>query len=181
MPSFNIHLAVAIKYCEKYKIDDEKSFFEGSVYPDLVKDKKITHYTKPRDKNNLKEYLLRKVDLEAYLNNNEIKNDFDRGFFLHLLTDKIFFDSFFDEEYVNNTKFSEFIKCLYYSYDKTNRYLEEKYGITSDRIGQTLMNRIRYVPEKKEVLKNILPLEKLDKFIENVAKINIEEYIRSIK
>ena len=54
MPSFNIHLAVAIKYCEKNVIKNKDDFFEGSIAPDLVKDKSITHYTGFKDTSNLK-------------------------------------------------------------------------------------------------------------------------------
>ena len=51
MPSFNIHLAVAVKYSEKNKIENKEEFFRGSIDPDLVKDKSLTHYTGKRNKN----------------------------------------------------------------------------------------------------------------------------------
>ena len=63
MPSFNIHLAIALKYCEKNEIKDKESFFRGSIDPDLVKDKSVTNYTGKRDERFLRQYLYEKVRL----------------------------------------------------------------------------------------------------------------------
>ena len=32
MPSFNIHLAIALKYCDKNNIKDKESFYRGSLF-----------------------------------------------------------------------------------------------------------------------------------------------------
>ena len=58
MASFNIHLAVGIRYLEKTKsIKNKREFFKGIIEPDLVKDKKISHYTGIFDKQDLLKYL----------------------------------------------------------------------------------------------------------------------------
>ena len=69
MPGFNIHLAIGKRYIEKQKnkkdvIKNENSFYNGLVAPDLVTDKKISHYTTETNKNNLEKYLLEVYDLE---------------------------------------------------------------------------------------------------------------------
>ena len=75
MPGFNIHLAIGKRYIEKQKnkkdvIKNENSFYNGLVAPDLVNDKKISHYTTETNKNNLEKYLLGKVRLDLYLKDN---------------------------------------------------------------------------------------------------------------
>lgn len=177
--SFNIHLAVAKKYCEKNNIKDVENFYEGSIKPDLVENKKITHYTGYCDKSNLKRYLLEKVRLDKFLENENIDSDFQKGIFLHLVTDFLFFNDFFEKEYIEKNNYDSFIKDLYYSYRITNYILIEKYSISKLKSIEEIMNK-----NIKEKLKNvndqfgnnILPMNKLELFIENVSSINLEEY-----
>ena len=91
MPSFNIHLAVAVKYSEKNNIETKEAFFRGSIDPDLVKDKSISHYTGMRDKNHLRQYVFEKVRLNEFLKDNKVETDYEKGVFLHLATDFIFY------------------------------------------------------------------------------------------
>ena len=133
MQSFQIHLAIAKRYMEKHEIQDKDAFYEGSLAPDFVRPKEKSHYTIETPKENLVEHLKAKVDLNRFLKENEIKNDYDKGVFLHLLTDKIFFTEFFEEEFMRNTDYKEFTENLYISYNETNPYLVEKYQIVLNR------------------------------------------------
>ena len=86
MPGFNIHLAIGKRNIEKQKnkkdvIKNENSFYNGLVAPDLVNDKKISHYTTETNKNNLEKYLLGKVRLDLYLKDNKVETDFEKGVF----------------------------------------------------------------------------------------------------
>ncbi len=94
MPSFNIHLAVAVRYSEKNNIENKEAFFRGSIDPDLVKDKAISHYTGMRDKNYLRQYVFEKVRLNEFLKENKVETDYEKGVFLHLATDFIFYQEF---------------------------------------------------------------------------------------
>lgn len=67
MAGFSIHLAVAKRYCKKNNILNISDFFKGTVDPDLVEDKDITHYTGKRDTNYLADYLKNKINLYKYL------------------------------------------------------------------------------------------------------------------
>ncbi len=187
MPSFQIHLAIAKRYIEKYKIEDVKKFIEGNLAPDFVVPKSKSHYSIEHQTDDLVESTRGKVNIEKFLAENEIKTDYDKGVLLHLLSDKIFFTEFFDIEYLKNTKYEDFCKNLYDSYDKSNDYLKEKYPITlekelADKIQQNLNNlfKLKEVKEKKKV-KNILPKEKLNAFIERMSDIKLEEYYTKCK
>ena len=92
MPGFNIHLAIGKRYIEKQKniIKNENSFYNGLVAPDLVTDKKVSHYTAETNTSNLEKYLQGKVRLDLYLKDNKVETDFEKGVFLHLLTDYLF-------------------------------------------------------------------------------------------
>ena len=76
MPSFDIHLAIARNYVKNHKeITNVQDFIKGSIAPDLVPDKRISHYTKEQDKNDLAKSLHNKVAIDEFLKRNEIKTD----------------------------------------------------------------------------------------------------------
>lgn len=182
MPSLQIHLAIAKRYMEKHEVADKEAFIEGSVAPDFVRPKEKSHYTREVPSNNLLEDLKNKVDLERYLKENVVKTDYDRGIFLHLLTDKIFFTEFFEEEVIKNYEYQEFSKDLYTSYNQTNRYLEGKYPIIlKEELKEKIEREIEAAKKKQNVSanegNNILPLDNLDAFIERMSDVNLEEYM----
>lgn len=181
MASFNIHLAVGKRYLEKTNIiKNEKDFYKGIIEPDLVSDKKTTHYTGTNDKSDLLKYLSLKVQLKEYLKNESTDSDYQKGVFLHLITDYLFFNTFFDNEYLSNISYYDFCKDLYYSYDITNKYLEEKYKIDCTEFLNQINNNIEKDKKEKNTINclgtNILPVDSLDDFIEYVSSINLEEY-----
>lgn len=181
MPSFNIHLAIAEKYLEKHNdVKNKEEFIKGIVIPDLSPNKRELHYTGIQDRSNVKEALKNKVVIEKYFKENKIETDFEKGICLHLLTDYLFFNKFFDKEYLEKVSFEQFCKDLYYSYDITNEYLENKYKIDYGEFKEEIEENIKTKNSKanynKQVETNILPLDKLDKFIEETSNININKY-----
>ena len=193
MASFDIHLAIAILYAKKNFIKNKEQFFSGIVEPDLAKDKTKTHYTGYTKEDDLDRHLKEKVNLKLYLQSNsnllkdEIDLDYQKGIFLHLITDYYFYNDFFDKDYIQNTTYQTFVKDLYYSYNLTNTYLEEKYSILLNipkSIEQRMNKDIKKVLNSKKVDNtvgtNILLYEKLDKFIERISDINLEEYKNKI-
>ena len=184
MPSFNIHLAVALKYCEKNNIENKADFYRGSIDPDLVKDKSITHYTGKRDKNNLRQYLYEKVRLNDFLKENKVETDYEKGVFLHLATDFIFYQEFLSDEYLAIVGFDGMIQDLYYSYRITNPYLEEKYNIHSLNLDDVMNNNIKQTLTRMQVDNtkghNLLPEDKMENFINKMSKIDIDTYIEKI-
>lgn len=184
MASFNIHLSVAKRYMDKNSIDDKEEFIRGSIAPDLAEDDNKSHYSGYRDKTDILSALKNKVLLDKYLEENSIESPYDKGVFLHLITDNLFFTDFFDEEYLLITGYKAFCKDLYYSYDICNQYLEEKYQIDYGKYREAIENNIKKDNTEKEIdnsdRTNILPYEKLDSFIERVSNINLEEYKNKI-
>lgn len=183
MASFNIHLAVGKLYLMKnYKINEiesEKEFLSGIIEPDLEDDKIISHYSKTINKNNLLEYLSGKVDLIKFLKEEKINNDYQKGRFLHLITDYLFFNEFFDTEYIKELTYENFCRDLYYSYDICKEYIANKYKIDEEYYSSEMIGSIEKSRNEKSYNKegnNILPFDKLDTFIDIVASINLEDY-----
>ena len=112
MPSFNIHLAVAIKYCENHMIENKEEFFKGNIAPDLVTDKSISHYTGMRDKNFLRQFVFEKVRLNEFLKENNVESDFEKGVFLHLATDFIFYQEILSDEYLASVDYDKMIQDI---------------------------------------------------------------------
>lgn len=193
MPGFNIHLAIGKRYIEKQKnkkdvIKNENSFYNGLIAPDLVTDKKISHYTTETNKNNLEKYLLGKVRLDLYLKDNKVETDFEKGVFLHLLTDYLFFNKFFEKEFIKNIDYQDFVRDLYYSYEMTNEYLNKKYNIDFSIFGDRLEKNIRKNKKEKKLEDSDLKEKKLifsekdlDEFIEKISSINIKELENEIR
>lgn len=184
MPGFQIHIAIGKRYLIKHNdIKEEEEFLNGVIAPDFVEDKAKSHYTIETSRDNLKEYLKSKVDLKAFLRENKIETDYEKGVFLHLLTDKLFFTEFFSDDYLNNVEYKTFCKDLYTSYDETNAYIEEKYNIQFNKSIQEKIQRNIEDSKKEKKMDNekginILPIEELDKFIEYASSIDIDKYIK---
>ena len=179
MASSAMHLAVAKKYLEKNKDKNfnYKKVMAGTLYPDAAKDKDKTHYTMSCRGNNLVTYLASKVSLYDFLVEYEVVESFELGWFIHLVTDYLFFAECFSEEYLLTHSYEEFRRDLYFAYDCLEKYLSEKYKMTIDDYES-------YPSEYHEGIlyrDSILTKETIDSFIERVSSINIEDYINKIK
>lgn len=185
MPSYCIHLAIGNLYAQKHEVKDKNAFDMGIIAPDFAKDKEKSHYSAPRDKRNLLDFLSKKVQLYKFLEQNQIDSDYKKGEFLHLVTDYIYFTQFFTSEEVDKYG-QDFMTTMYYSYDCIKDYVEEKYNVVypGDLAGimQAIDEKRKLLGFDKGVKKdNILPHEKLDKFIEFCANIDLERYAEKVK
>lgn len=181
MASTHIHLAICNRYLEKNKIEDADAFFRGNLDPDLTEDKSISHYTGAEDKNNLRYHLEQKVRLNEFLEQEDIDSDYQRGIFLHLITDYIFFNDFFENEYMNNVTYQDFVKDLYYSYKMIDNYLIDTYNLDFKDYSNKINENIKFYRKKNDVNDNeqrinILPQNKLNEFIERISSIDIYKY-----
>lgn len=150
MAGYVIHLAVAESYIKKHEDDikDYKRFIEGVIFPDSVSDKSITHYGEKSSK----------TDLKAFLEDNKIDNDYNKGYFLHLVTDYIFY----------NKLLKYFSKDIYNDYDILNEKLQKKFNVT---LPENIKDKVFYKEGKTKVLK----LENIIKFIEDVSDYKLDE------
>ena len=185
MPSYCIHLAIGNLYAQKNNIKDEESFNKGLIAPDFAKDKEVSHYSvKNRKSLALPQFLAKKVDLKKYLVENEIDSDFKKGEFLHLITDYIYFTQFFTSDEIERLN-NDFLPTMYYSYDCIKQYVEDKYNVRYPGDLQTVLQAIE---DKRKLLgfdkgvekENILPIDKLDRFIHFCADLDLKECYDSI-
>lgn len=156
MPGYVIHLAVAEKYLEKHKDKNENynDFIEGVIFPDSTKTKSETHYGEKSSESNLYEFL----------KEHKINNSFERGYFLHLLTDYLFYNRYID-------KISE---KIYNDYDVLNDALIEKYHVV-------LPAKVKNQVFSKEGTLYILSMELLDKLIEDISNMDLEKVSDEVK
>ena len=150
MAGYVIHLAVAEQYIKNFPkdIDNYNDFIEGVIYPDSVSDKSLTHYGTKSSKPNLK----------AFLDEKEIDNCFNKGYFLHLITDYIFYNKFI--EYYSTD--------IYNDYDILNKTLINKFNV---KLPDSVKDKVFY----KEGTTKILNLDKTVNFIKNVAKYKLDD------
>lgn len=177
MACATIHLAIAKEYLKKHKELDYKKIISGTLYPDGVEDSDGAHFTDmSRGSDNLS-HVRGKVDLYAFLKEHPSLDDFGLAWFLHLVTDYLFFEECFSEEYLLSRTYDEFRDELYFAYTHINLYLSEKYHILDsdykDYPGEY------YPGEPYETC--ILPIDMMDNFIKRVASIDLDKYIQKIK
>lgn len=187
MPSLDIHIAIARKYLKEHNdIQDEIAFIKGNLEPDLVADRNASHFTKKGNKDNLLNILKNKIQLHEYLKTVKISDDYEKGYFLHLVTDYVFFNDFLDKDYIKNKDYSNFKKDLYYSYNMVHNYLNNNYDIDYHPFENEIKKRIstsqidaNYNGEKRT---NIIPFDKLDDFINEIVEKDInnhQEYFKN--
>ncbi len=181
MASFSIHLAIGKRYLEKnHNVLNEKKFYCGIIEPDLVDNKNVSHYTDFQNKNDLFDYLAKKVNLIRYLNSEYDASDYQKGVFLHLITDYFFFNNFFEYEYLRNVTYTSFCNDLYYSYGVVTSYLDDKYELDYSDFSEAINADINKSRHQKNIADdigdNILPIHKLDEFIEYVSDIDLDVY-----
>lgn len=167
MASPAMHLAIAKRYIEKHNNLNYKEFVKGTLYPDAEKNSIKLHYPKSSIMGEFAIGVYDKVDLYAFLADYPKLNDFELGWFLHLVTDYIFFEECFTEEYLLKNSYEEFCKDLYFAYDHLNIYLSEKYHIVKNDYKDYPSE---YYPGK-DYEKCILPKKMIDAFIKKVSSI----------
>ena len=151
MPGYIIHLAVGKIYSQNNKIEDIESFEKGIMAPDMLEDKSKSHYGPYSSQPGLNQFLREKG----------ISTSYQEGYFLHLLTDYLFYHKFL----------TRWDKSIYSDYNKLNSILINKYKIT-------VLTQIQEKVKFEEGTPEIIDEEKLEKFINTVGKINVRKIIK---
>lgn len=132
MPSMVIHLAVGNEYAKKFKIDDFKEFRNGILTPDILgmkskADKIKAHYSDlPLEGASKYQSCYDKVNLLNYLKANQVQTDYDKGYFLHLITDYYFFGY----QILQKPNFEQMLlEELYPDYEKIAAEIKQKYNV----------------------------------------------------
>lgn len=167
MPSFVIHLAIAEEYMKKHKneIKNKEEFRKGVIAPDITNNKYESHYDNYKEKH---------VGLLPFLKQNDINinSEYGKGYFMHLLSDELFYHNMFKKEY---NYIMENDLDFYNDYDCLNDKLLKKYK--NVKLPKKLNKYAKVINEKPKYLK----YNKIKKFIKNISKISIEKQIKEIK
>ena len=156
MAGYVIHLAIAEEYLKKHKDvkEDYDEFIKGVIYPDSVTDKSLTHYGIKSSKVILKDFFL----------DNEINNSYMRGYFLHLITDYLFYNKYLEK----------FTKDIYNDYDILNKRLIEKYNVV---LPENIQNNVFYEDGETK----ILTMELAIKIIDEISDLNLNAVEKEIR
>lgn len=177
MASVAMHLAIAKKYLEKHKELDYKEFIKGTLYPDAETNSIKLHYPKSSIMGEFAIGVYDKVDLYAFLTDYPKLNDFELGYFLHLVTDYLFFHECFTRDYLINTKREQFCKELYHAYDCLDSYLFAKYHITKEDYKAYPSEYYPGIPYEECLLSKDL----VNNFIKRVSFIDLDKYINKVQ
>lgn len=162
MPGYTIHLAVAKEFLRKNKQYNEEQFIKGTIAPDIAEDKSKTHFARLSSESNW----------GKFLKFHSLDNGYYSGWFLHLITDRLFFEEYLDDwenrDDANGEK-------LYSDYYVLNKSIIEKYNVS---IVEELKDYMSYHKEEKL---NYINKETLYKFIDEISDIDLKEYERRAK
>ena len=139
MASAIIHLAVAKELEKNLKIKRKYDYYLGSIAPDLAKQVGLSKYESHFLKNSYKENIPN-LDLFVRKYHDFKNNSFDLGYFIHLYTDKLWFEEFLnnitsdntikllDGTYLNTTS-KEIQSIIYSDYTNINIKLIDEYNL----------------------------------------------------
>ena len=154
MPGYAVHLAIAQEYLRKRNKEKSQDFILGSIEPDFTNDKSKTHYGESPAYTNLKKYL----------KNNKIDTDFKQGYFLHLVTDYLFYNYYLEE--IKKPQ-------IYYDYDMTNKTIIEKYKVI-------LPEKVKSKVFFKDGTPQILTLQLAYRVIDEISELTLEEIEKEV-
>lgn len=139
MASSLIHMAVAKRVNEVLKLENEKQFLFGSIAPDIAKmvgsTRKKSHFILENEDTSI-------PNIERFLNKYQkyLKNPYELGYYVHLVTDVLWFDEFLpnfleDNYLISKTgekiKFDEdeLLEILYNDYTNLNSEVLSYYNL----------------------------------------------------
>lgn len=155
MAGYVIHLAVAQEYLKLHPEEQYEEFIQGVIFPDSVKQKSTTHYGKSSAYTNLGEFL----------KENDINNSYKKGYFLHLLTDYLFYNYYLDS----------FNKAtIYRDYDILNNKLIDKYKVN---IPNNIKDKVFTIEGETQILHFELACE----IIEEISKLDLEKIVEEAR
>lgn len=162
MPSYTIHLAIAKEFLRKNEGYNEEEFLKGTIAPDMTENKARTHFARSSSESNWGKFL------DFY----SLDKGFYSGWFLHLITDRLFFEEYLDDWENREDAVGE---KLYDDYDVLNKTIIEKYGVP-------IVEEVKvYMKPIEDYTLNYINKDTLYDFIEEVSNIKLEEYANRVK
>ena len=173
MASLILHQIIGEKYCNINNIDNPQKFLKGNIAPDIAPNKDTGQYKEPRPIFTYYDAAKDRVNLHTFCKSNKIDNDYNLGYFLHLVTDHIFYNILI----ADNPQFIEFCTKpykqssaqMYTEYDRVANYLLQLFPQTD----LTILPKaaINTLNEKLQILDE----NKLIEFISICSNINLQQ------
>ena len=169
MASAIIHIAIAKELLKDYSVDNEKDYFLGSIAPDIAK-----QIGMPRSKSHFETDKKDYPNIELFKNRYPLfqYNSFEFGYYIHLMSDKIWFEKFLpnivenssiklldgtilklDEEQIND--------MIYSDYTNINISVIEEYNLDLSLFYE------EFTPPKTNIKE--IPVDKLDMLINKMG------------
>lgn len=161
-----MHLAIAEEYMKHNFIKNRTAFLDGTLEPDLLPDKISSHFGSYEKPKSIRELLKSRMSLEKYVRESEITSDFEKGYFLHMIVDDLFYEYIYSEDIEQQTPEQAKVD-MYSDYDFVTHHILLKYKIEKDRIKQFL--------NSKKGTPVYFTAEDCDKFISATGKIDLAE------
>lgn len=150
MPGFVIHLAIAKKQIETSKINNIEQFIRGTIDPDILNKKGIdSHYGRTSGTS----------DVKKFVETNNMETDYNKGYFLHLVTDVMFY------KYI----VKDWSTAIYNDYDILNKRIIEKYKL------EPLPEEAKQYAKYKDGELTILNYDEVISFIEDIGSTSLEQ------
>ena len=172
-----MHLASANEYLKRHPEEDAKNFLLGSIAPDCVLHREVTHRSAPHyDKTDGLTYLIGKVNLDECLSDFDIKTSYGRGYFFHLFMDNEFYRNTLgkDVEKFGRMSYGQLAKQLDYDYDVMGSFLKIRYSVVFPSIVAKYDVDILGEPA-------LLRRDDYCNFIERIASIDLMGEYKNIK
>lgn len=154
MPGYLIHLSIAQNYISQKQIKSQNEFIRGTILPDLLKKQGIDSHFGSSKSPNFDNFFLQYPHF----------GDFEKGYFLHLVTDYLFY----------NNVLTSWSKDIYKDYNILSCYLINKYQIT---IPKELWEIVKFDVGILKVLK----IDEVDNFIRSTSNTTCENYYKMFK
>ena len=177
MPGFTIHIAIAKEYAKKHEkeIKNIDEFIEGTIDQDYIPienkniSKSQTHYGRWGDWARDDQIIY----LDEFLQDEKVdlKKEYWKGYFIHLLTDDYFDRIYFREEAKQAKKNHE---TFHNDYDCLNAEIIKRYHV---EVMEKIKNYMNQIEDKSKYLQ----LEKIIQFIEEMSNIDLEKQVELIK
>lgn len=167
MASYHMHICIAKKINEKLKID-ENLFFIGSIAPDLP-----TELGKPNNKSHFLDdetgVIMSDIFYKKY--KNDLYNPYVMGYFVHLLTDYLWFSKYISK-YINeylkkenlelSLRYKDLKKKILNDYSNLSDFLEEKYSLNLEKLNCENVLETKSIEEIDATKLNVL-IDRLSK------------------
>ena len=167
MTSFVMHLAIAKLYLGRHIEETEEEFIEGTISPDLTDDKPASHFGKHCAWADPGKYLIQKGD--------RLVGSFERAYFLHLLTDYLFYHQVVNiEECLATLGIEEWIRRQRNDFSVLNDEIVQNYDL------KNIPDAIKGQMTSKDGELEIFDRKKIADFIQEVSQVDIDEIAKKI-